>query len=402
LATQTPRKTFKDRLAPEGPKKLLALDGGGILGVISLEFLAGIEELLRKELDGGDDFVLADYFDYIAGTSTGAIIATCLAMGMPVASVREFYHKHGRKMFDKDWLYNRFLHRYGNENLERMLKESIREQTGEPEATLGSEKLRTLLMVVLRNATTDSPWPLSNNPGAMFNDPALADCNLKLPLWQVVRASTAAPTFFPPEVVRVGDQDFVFVDGGVTVFNNPAFQLFCMATVDAYRLRWQAAEDKMLLVSIGTGLAPNANKNLKPGEMNLLYNATSIPSALMAAASAQQDLLCRVFGRTRHGAAIDLEIGDMLDPGGRGPTGKSKLFTYVRYNVDLTQEGLNRLNLSRIKARDVQAMDSVEHIKDLARIGRAAAVQDVSPAHFQGFSASHTRRPGSRINRGRR
>ena len=300
-------------------------------------------------------------------------------MGMPVAKVREFYHEHGREMFDKDWLYKRYLHRYGNENLERMLKEKIREQTGEPEATLGSDKLRTLLMVVLRNATTDSPWPLSNNPGAMFNDLALADCNLQLPLWQVVRASTAAPTFFPPEVVRVGQQDFVFVDGAVTVFNNPAFQLFCMATVDAYRLSWHAAEDQMLLVSIGTGFAANANKNLKPGEMNLLYHATSIPSALMAAANAQQDFLCRVFGRTRHGAAIDLEIGDMLDPRGGGPTGNAKLFTYVRYNVYLTQEGLNRLNLSRIKAKDVQAMDSVKHIKDLAEIGRGAASARGSP-----------------------
>ena len=92
MTAQTTYRTFKDRLAPDGPKKLLALDGGGILGVLSLEFLAGIEVLLRRELGQGDDFVLADYFNYIAGTSTGAIIATCLAMGMPVARVREFYY----------------------------------------------------------------------------------------------------------------------------------------------------------------------------------------------------------------------------------------------------------------------------------------------------------------------
>ena len=340
-----------------------------------------------RELGRGDDFVLADYFDYIAGTSTGTLIATCLAMGMSVARVREFYHKNGKEMFDKDWLWNQHLHKYSSDNLEKMLKATIHEQTGEPEATLGSEKLRTLLMVVLRNATTDSPWPLSNNPKAMFNDPKLPQCNLKLPLWQIVRASTAAPTYFPPEVVRVGEEDFIFVDGGVTVFNNPAFQLFAMATVDAYRLSWPAAEDKMLVVSIGTGTAANANKNLKPNELNLLYNATSIPSALMAAASAQQDFLCRTFGRCRHGAPIDMEIGDMVGPRGGGPMGPAKLFSYVRYNVDLTQEGLNELGLSRIRAKDVQAMDSVDHIQDLAEIGRAASGRDVSPAHFQGFSA---------------
>ena len=70
------------------------------------------------------------------------------------------------------------------------------------------------------------PGPCRTTPGPCSTISALADCNLKLPLWQVVRASTAAPTFFPPEVVRVGQQEFVFVDGGVTVFNNPAFQLF--------------------------------------------------------------------------------------------------------------------------------------------------------------------------------
>ena len=378
-------KMFTDRLAPGGPKKLLALDGGGILGVLSLEFLARIEDTLRVESGRGEDFVLADYFDYIAGTSTGAIIATCLALGMPVAKVREFYHDHGKEMFDKDWLFKRFLHRCGQENLERMLKDKIREQTGEANATLGTEKLRTLLMVVLRNATTDSPWPLSNNPSALFNDPDLPDCNLHLPLWQIVRASTAAPTYFPPEVVRVGTQEFVFVDGGVTIFNNPAFQLFLMATVNAYRLNWPAGEGNMLLVSIGTGAAPDANANLRPGDLNLLHNATSIPSALMAAANAQQDLLCRAFGRCRHGAPIDLEVGDMLDPRGGGPLGGEKLFSYVRYNVDLTQEGLNNLGLSRIRASDVQRMDSVDHIQDLAEIGRTAAARDVSPQHYQGF-----------------
>ena len=60
---------------------------------------------------------------------------------------------------------------------------------------------------------------------AKYNDPALEDCNLNLPLWQLVRASTAAPTYFPPEVVTVGGQVFLFVDGGITTYNNPAFQL---------------------------------------------------------------------------------------------------------------------------------------------------------------------------------
>src|SRR5262249_2346749 len=91
----------------------------------------------------------------------------------------------------------------------------------------------------------DSPWPLSNNLFAKYNDRALLACNAKLPLWQLVRASTAAPTYFPPEVmtyfplevIMCGNQPFIFVDRGVTMYNNPTFQMFLMATVDRYWIK---------------------------------------------------------------------------------------------------------------------------------------------------------------------
>ncbi|MDQ6706824.1 MAG: patatin-like phospholipase family protein, partial [Acidobacteriota bacterium] len=86
--------TFRDKLQPTAQKKLLALDGGGIRGVITLEVLERVEEIVRRKL-ARPDAVLADYFDYIAGTSTGAIIATCLALGKTVAEVREFYIASG-------------------------------------------------------------------------------------------------------------------------------------------------------------------------------------------------------------------------------------------------------------------------------------------------------------------
>jgi uncharacterized protein len=277
--------SFKDKLAKTGPRKLLALDGGGIRGVIALEVLAEIEKQLQAQLGRNDDFVLADYFDYIAGTSTGAIIGTCLALGMRVGDVARFYEESGPAMFDKAGLIERFKNgKFHDKKLAVRLQELIRAKTGDPMSSLGSEHLRTLLMVVLRNATTDSPWPVSNNPAAKYNALERANCNLRIPLWQLVRGSTAAPTYFPPEVVKVGEDEFIFVDGGVTMYNNPAFQLFLMATIEAYNLGWPVGEKEMLLVSIGTGINPKANANLAPGQMNLIYNASSIPSALMSAA----------------------------------------------------------------------------------------------------------------------
>lgn len=374
--------SVQEILSKTGPRKLLALDGGGIRGIITIEVLAKIESLLQEKLGADDKFLLADYFDYIAGTSTGAIIASCLSWGMRVSEVREFYINQGENMFDSASLLKQFQYKFEDKNLAQELREKFQEKDGSV-ATLGSSLLKTLLLMVMRNATTDSPWPISNNPYARYNDPSRPDCNLQLPLWQLIRASTAAPTYFPPEVIEVEKgEPFVFVDGGITSFNNPAFQLFLMATTKPYKLNWPVGEDKMLLVSVGTGMTPSANKNLKPGEMNLLYNAGAIPSALMFAAQNQQDMLCRIFGKCLEGDIIDQEVGNMIDinaPGGK------KLFTYVRYNADLSHEGLSALGLTQINPADVQKMDAVDKIKELQAVGKAIADQKVKKEHFVNF-----------------
>ena len=372
-------QTLNARITSPGPKKILALDGGGIRGMITVEILAAIEGLLRDAQPEAKQasFVLADYFDFVAGTSTGAIIAACVSMGMPVSKIREFYKKSGADMFDKASLLKKWKYKYNDEGLANKLKQELGADT-----TLGSDKLRTMLMMVMRNATTDSPWPIWNNPKAKYNDRARSNCNLNLPLWQLVRASTAAPVFFPPEVVTVGQDEFVFVDGGITTYNNPAFQAFIMATTEPYHVNWATGEDQMLVVSIGTGTNPNANKDLEPGDMNLLYNASSIPSALMFAALNEQDLLCRVFGKCVAGDILDREVGDLKNA--KGPTA-SKLFTYMRYNADLSERGLADLGLSGINPKDVQQLDSVEHIDKLERVGQAVAKFKVFPEHFKGF-----------------
>ncbi len=371
------------KLTSSGPKKILALDGGGIRGMITVEVLAAIEDLLRRKLGRGDDFRLADYFDFVAGTSTGAIIAACISVGMSVSEIRTFYLDNGKEMFEKASLIKRFRHKYGDEKLAEKLQGVFRKDT-----TLGSDNLRTVLMMVMRNATTDSPWPISNNPFAKYNQRLRDDgsprdnCNLDFPLWQLIRASTAAPVYFPPEVVKVGGQEFVFVDGGITMYNNPAFQAFLMATIAPYKMEWPVGEDKLLVVSIGTGTSPQANADLEPGEMNVMYNATSIPSALMSAALNEQDLLCRVFGHCLAGDELDREVGDLKDA--KGPVGPNKLFTYVRYNAELTLGGLKKLGLSGIKPEHVQQLDSVEHITELQQVGQAVA-KSVTLEHFARF-----------------
>ena len=375
-----------DKLASDGAKKLLALDGGGIRGVITLEFLAEIEATVRTATSAGNDFVLADYFDYVAGTSTGAIIAMCISLGMSVADIQTFYQESGGAMFDKASLLKRFTrHKYEDQELARTLREVIANKLGGGEPTLGDLGIKTLLMMVMRNVTTDSPWPVSNNPAAKYNDPAGGDSNLRLPLWKLVRASTAAPVFFPPEEVEVGSHRFVFVDGGITMYNNPAFQLFLMATLAPYNLRWQAGEDRMLVVSVGTGAAAKADAELTVDDLHVGYNIAGIPGALMYAALNEQDLLCRVFGRCRHGAELDREIGDLTATPSLWPEGDRKLFTYMRYNAELSREGLDAVGLEDVEPANVSKLDSTEFMGDLARVGRANAKRQVQTSHFGGF-----------------
>lgn len=387
--------TLKDRIASPGPKKILACDGGGILGLMSVEILARLEADLRVAR-GDPELVLADFFDFICGTSTGAIIATCLSAGMSIDEIRTFYVDSGKEMFDKASILKRLRYSYNDEPLARKLRVEINRALGRsaqaPFATLGDEGLRTLLMMVLRNHTTDSPWPVSNNPDAKYNARSRADCNLNLPLWQLVRASTAAPTFFPPEVVTLGEGTareyaFIFVDGGVTTYNNPAFLAFQMATAAPYGVNWKTGQDQLLIVSVGTGSAARARPDLTVGDLNLIHHAKNLPSALMNAASAGWDMACRTLGACRFGAPVDREFGDMLMPAGaaRNFTG-DKLFTYVRYDPDVTQTGLDDLGLSTMNAANVQVMDSVDYIPDIQAVGAAYAARHVTTAHLDPFT----------------
>ena len=369
--------SYVDRERAPGPKRLLALDGGGMRGALTLEVLSELEAMLRGEVAaGGDGFVLADWFDYIAGTSTGAIIAAALAWGMPVRDIKELYRTLGREMFSKPILPRRFWYRYRPDSLTAKLKDVF------GEATLGDPRLRSLLMMVLRNETTDSPWPLSNATCAVFNERSRPDCNLDLPLWQLVRGSTAAPTYFPAEVIDIGGRRLIFADGSLTGFNNPAFQLFLMATLDAYGLCWPTGTDRLLLVSVGTGYHPNAHQNLQLSKMHILHNLLSVPSALLFSALVQQDVLCRVFGRCLVGGEIDSELGDLHSESSHAGR---ELFTYLRYNANLSAEGLVALGLGGLDPTRLRRLDSYESVSELEAVGRAVAARDLRVEHYASF-----------------
>ena len=380
-------------------KRLLALDGGGIMGCITLGFLARIESELR-DATGNPEFRLRDFFDYIGGTSTGSIIAAGLAIGKSVDDLSALYRREGAAMFTRAPLWKRVYHRYQA----RPLGEKLKAEFGEGSIRQLMEEGQLLpgrhLLVVTRNVNTDSPWPISTNPHAQFNALDLPDCNLQIPLWQLVRASTAAPTFFEPQRLRWDPEDpdsaFVFEDGGITAYNNPAFLLYRMATQPAYRCEWPEGEDRMMLVSVGTGTQFRVMKKVNLLGQFFIGAAKTIPCVLMRGIAVEADICCRQVGRCVSGPKIDCELGRMAsdfddEPGAmKGSVAESghKAFLYARYDPDVSQQGLAALGLSDIDA-DKLKMDNVAMIEDLFRIGEATAQTQVDfQNHFSAFIGS--------------
>jgi len=376
---------LENRYKTKRPRKLLALDGGGIRGVLTLQVLIRIEEMLREHSGQGDDFRLCNFFDYIGGTSTGAIIAAGLARGMSAQELADFYMKAGPAMFDKSFILFRLRHLYESQPLIKELQKTFGEDTN-----LFPEHLKCLLLIVTRNVSTDSPWPISSNPDARYNFPDRPDCNLCIPLWQLVRASTAAPIYFAPEVLQWDPNDpsktFVFEDGGLTPYNNPSFLLARMATTKQYNLDWDADENNLLVMSVGTGSAPKVDAEVYSSGKSAFTNLANFPAALMYGAQVDQDINCRTMGRCVYGAPIDRELGDLIprDAGGKViPTAvdQGRRFLYARYNAELTSKWLKDHDLGEIDPAQVAQLDSVEHIHDLVRVGQAVA-EDVKIEHF--------------------
>ena len=234
-------------------------------------------------------------------------------------------------------------------------------------------------MIVMHNRSTDSPYPMSNNPRAVYNTgESPTRSNLNQRLCDLLWASTAAPAFFPPVGLDFGAGEQEFVDGGVTAHNNPALQLFLAATLPEYRLSWPTGEDHLLLVSIGTGFSPARLKKLSRLRRHIIYVATNTPTGLMFAAANHNDVVCRSLADVRFGRPIDREL-ERLTKGL-----PIKMFSYARYNVELSATELEHYGVTA-DPRQLARLDAVEHVDTLMELGSTYATANLHPDHFAGF-----------------
>jgi uncharacterized protein len=365
-----------------GPKRILALDGGGIRGVLTLQFLQAIESLIKKRF--GDNTLMCDYFDLIGGTSTGSIIAAGLACGMTVDALQELYRDIGAGVFQPGrvtrrlpgWLQGKLAPKFPSGPLQAELDRQLGADT-----TLDSAKIRTGLMIMTKRLDTGSPWPLNNSGRGKY---AAQDGALRLT--QIVRASTAAPTYFAPEEIAIHARngsvvDGVFVDGGVTPFNDPALQLLMLAALQGHGFTWPTGKDRLLIVSIGTG---------QYKEPRSAAAVVGDPTALQGIA-ALQSLMddCERMNRAQlqwltnclTPWIIDRAVGDMKLDSQSGP----QLATYVRYNAILEQAWLKTelgVDLAADKLEQIRKMDDPSNMDDLVGLGRKAAAKQVKPEHL--------------------
>ena len=376
------KKALSEHLAAgNGPKRILSLDGGGIRGALTLGYLKKIETILREK-ENDPDLLLCDYFDLIGGTSTGSIIASALAIGKSVDEIVELYMDLGGKIFGqkrdwwKPWETIKFLKAgYDHKALEDNLKKAF------GNITLGSDQIKTGLCIVAKRADTNSVWPLINHPDGQFFDSPIGK-NKNFFLWQAVRASSAAPTYFVPQLIDVGDgQKAAFVDGGVSMSNNPALTLLMVATLKGFPFHWEMGEDKLSIVSIGTGYSVFRKKTDEIEDAWLGTWAAAVPDMLMQDASWQNQTVLQWLSNSPTAISIDSEIGDLK---GDHLAGKA-MIKYLRYNFPITENSLNGLDLGRpFNDKDVASiieMSNAGNRQLLYKIGTAASAK-IEKEHF--------------------
>ena len=413
-------QAVKERLSAPGPKRILSLDGGGVMGLITLGYLERIEAILRarQPQERREAFRLCDYFDLIGGTSTGAIIATLLALGMSAEEIKRRYHELCPRVFRGGGLgliFSKYSARRLNHEIDSAFREVAR-QAGDADSDfrLESGHLKTGLAIVSKRANTDSVWVQTNVPDRRYWDNATEpwaktaspfDPNRRYRLKDMVRASAAAPTFLPPVFIRVSaHEQAVFVDGGASPHNNPSKEVFLMAAlkgrqpppdseeseppVSPFRLEWDTGADKLLMISIGTGHLENRRRAFSywwswsaaqgvSALRSIIHDANQDAVTWMQAIS-EPTLPWRVDGNLE--GMRNLRIVEQ------------PLLSFQRYQADLGRDALRALmgagwafwNLSLGGWKRLRTFHSAQkrNLRRLDEVGVKAAERDVDERHL--------------------
>jgi hypothetical protein len=357
-----------------GPKRILSLDGGGVRGAATIAFLERLEVEI-SEIQGRRT-LLAEWFDLIGGTSTGAIIASALSLGYRASELNDFYRELGPRIFKKSRF--RLLGWHAKFDAKRLMKE-LANVIGD--RRLDSDDILTGLCIVLKRMDTGSAWIVMNNPrSAFWETPADRSFigNQHLPLANLVRASTAAPSFFDPELIEIiaGQPRGLFIDGGLTPHNNPSLVLLTAALLPAYGLNWRLGVDDLTIVSVGTGTFRTTTNPLEAARFSAIGLAVRSLAGMISESQQLVLTLMTYLGHSPVPWPINSEIGDL------GPVvpQMGNLFRFLRYDIRLEDEWLKQTLGESIPSDELnrlRQMDNPQGMATLYELGRKAAALQI-------------------------
>ncbi|MGK7888601.1 MAG: patatin-like phospholipase family protein [Leptolyngbyaceae cyanobacterium] len=310
--------------------KILSLDGGGIRGVLSTRILQEVEHQIQTKYGQRLD----EYFDLIAGTSTGSLVAAGLCLGKETQTILQMYHDRGQEIFPKHIRDRRklpivgqlwgFLYPHGDpeQNIPG-LSTVLRDTFGDISIADVGRKITTargdiierpiLLVMAYDTLSRNTTFFASNNP---TTKPRWYD---QFPLWRICTASASAPTFFPPYELpfypeEKVDQVLPHIDGGVSA-NNPS-----LAAISHALRTTNVKFEEVVVVSIGTGQAtePYSYHQIKQWKpFNWIKNLPNIfinPGATITNTICSQLLNAKEYRHLRLDFELNRHFIDRQDP----------------------------------------------------------------------------------------
>ncbi|WP_101845916.1 CBASS cGAMP-activated phospholipase [Halobacillus sp. Marseille-P3879] len=199
--------------------KILCIDGGGIRGILPVTILKAIEEDCGKPIGG--------YFDLVAGTSTGSIIASSIVLNKKMAGVLEFYQTYGKQIFTRQAKVGLFKSVYSDKDLRKLLRDVF--------GGITLSEIDKPLLIPSVDITNGKPFAFHSYDGKRGKE---------VDLWDAILSSCSAPVYFPPNNVS---QQYLTIDGGLWA-NNPS-----IAAITEAIKSFQIKMDDMKVLSFGTG-----------------------------------------------------------------------------------------------------------------------------------------------------
>ncbi|GJM40995.1 MAG: patatin [Ardenticatenaceae bacterium] len=337
--------------------RILTIDGGGIRGLIPARILVSLERKLQQRT-GRPEARLAEFFDLIAGTSTGGLI-TCLLLApgenewTPAFSANDIvdlYQNHGTEIFDAS-LSKRIRslnglrdERYEARGLERLIDERV-----------GDLWLSQLLKPCLITA-----YDVTRRKAKFFTQHDARNDDKDYPIKVVARATSAAPTYFEAMPGENGRTPYAYVDGGLFA-NNPTM----CAYVEAYRkLADQPTAENMVILSLGTGQISRSYPYRSVKDWGVVQWIKPLIDIMMAGAS----------------ETVDYQMQQMFTAHGRSDNYLRLQAIIAKDDTELAEmDNVTPANMERLLALGVQLAD--EHEAELdALVEKLLPANEAAPA----------------------